>query len=168
MCTRKGITLETSSPYNPCSNGLAESAVKTCKKLFLKCIAGGEEFGPALLEFRNCPGADGFSPAQLMFGHRMRTALPAAAEAFAPIPLSYAKAARKKTLDEALSQIGKRRLEAFHEGDEVWVQNRITGGFVGPGAGSAGRWSVLFALLPQHGGDISSERTIPPTQEENR
>ncbi len=125
MCTKKGVELETFSPFNPHLNGLAESAVKNCKKLLLKCIDGGEEFGPALLEFWNCPRADGFSPAQFMFGRRMRTALFAAVEAFASIPSSYATAARKKTHDKALLQIGKRRLESFHEGDEVWVQNHI-------------------------------------------
>ena len=35
-CEKKGITHETSSPYNPRSNGHAEAAVKTAKHLILK------------------------------------------------------------------------------------------------------------------------------------
>ncbi len=127
FCNERDIELETSSPYNPRSNGLAEAAVKNCKKLLLKCISGGENYADALLEFRNCPRPDGFSPAQLMFGRRMRTALPAAAGAFEPIALEAAEEARKKTHEAALADIGTRRLDKFHEGDEVWVQNRITG-----------------------------------------
>ena len=41
--------------------------------------------------------------------------------------LEVAEEARKKTHEEALAEIGNRRLEKFHKGDEVWVQNRITG-----------------------------------------
>ncbi len=82
--------------------------------------------GPS--EFRNCPRwLDGFSPAQLMFGRHMRTALPAAAGAFEPIALEVAEEARKKTHEAALADIGNRRLDIFHEGDDVWVQNCITG-----------------------------------------
>lgn len=87
FCKGKDIAVETSSPYNPRSNGLAEAAVKNCKKLLLKCAAGGENFEEALLEFLNCPRADGSPPAQLTFGRQMRTALPAAAGASAPVSL---------------------------------------------------------------------------------
>ncbi len=109
------------------SNGLAEAAVKNCKKLLLKCISGWGNYANALLEFCNCPRPDGFSPAQLMFGRRMRSALPAAAGAFEPIALEVAEEARKKTHEAALADIGNRRLDIFHEGDDVWVQNCITG-----------------------------------------
>ncbi len=59
-----------------------------------------------------------------MFGRRMRTALPAAAGAFEPIPIKEAEKARQKIQGAALAGLGsRRRLEIFHEGDEVWVQN---------------------------------------------
>jgi len=127
FCEAKGIDLETSSPYNPRSNGLAEAAVKNCKKLLGKCLKGGEDFGAALLEFRNCPRADGFSPSQLMFGRRSRTALPALAAAFRPINRTYAEVARGEGHKKGLEKIGNRPLDTFVEGEEVWVQNRITG-----------------------------------------
>ena len=62
-----------------------------------------------------------------MLSQRMRMALPAAAGAFEPVPITEAEEARKKTYDTALVGIGNHRLEKFNEGDEVWVQNRITG-----------------------------------------
>ena len=55
LCQRKGITIETFSPYNPHSNGLAESAVKNCKKLCVECIDGGEVFGPSLFRILELP-----------------------------------------------------------------------------------------------------------------
>ncbi len=42
-CKDNGILHETSSPYNPESNGLAEAAVKNVKKLLIKCIKEGTD-----------------------------------------------------------------------------------------------------------------------------
>ncbi len=154
FCKRRDIELETSSPYNPRSNGLAEDAVKNCEKLLLKCINGGEDFAAALLEFRNCLRQDGYSPAQLMFGRRMRTALPAAAGAFVPIPIVEAEEARQKIQGAALEGLGSRRLEIFHEGDEVWVQNRITGA-----------WDRDAVVLGKHNGSASFSLFFPDTEQ---
>ncbi len=83
---------------------LFERAGRVCCKELQKALdqvhqLGGGEFNPVLLEFRNYPRADCFSPAFLMFGCRMMMALFAKLEVFAPIPLSYAEAARTKTID---------------------------------------------------------------------
>ena len=61
FCKERDIELETSSLYNPLCNGLAEAAVKNCKKLLLKFMSGGENCANALLDFRNCPRPDGYS-----------------------------------------------------------------------------------------------------------
>ncbi len=127
FCNNRDIELETSSPYNPRSNGLEEAAFKNCKKLFLKCISREENYADALLEFRNCPRPDRFSPAQLMFGRLMWSALQVAAGAFKQISIVVAEEARQKTREAALARIGNYCLGKFNEGDEVWVQNRITG-----------------------------------------
>ncbi len=66
-CKDNGILHETSSPYNPESNGLAEAAVKNVKKLLIKCIKEGTDFQAASAEFRNCPRADSCSPVHIMF-----------------------------------------------------------------------------------------------------
>ncbi len=105
FCKEREIELETCIPYILHLNGLAEAAVKNCKKLFLKCIAGGENFAEALLEFRNCPRPDWYSPEQLMFGRRLRLALPVAAGAFEPVSIGAANEAQRKTHDAALAEI---------------------------------------------------------------
>ena len=51
FCNDRDIELETSSPYNPRSNGLAEAAIKICKKLLRKCISGGENYANACWSF---------------------------------------------------------------------------------------------------------------------
>lgn len=77
-----------STPYYPQSNGHAEAAVKSAKRLILKTTQNGntdsDEFAKGLLELRNTPRADGRSPAQVLFGHPLRSAVPAHYRAFAP------------------------------------------------------------------------------------
>ena len=67
----------TSSPRYPQSNGKAENAVRTVKRLFAKCQHSGESEYRALLAWRNTPTAGmEMSPAQRIMGRRCRTALP--------------------------------------------------------------------------------------------
>ena len=66
----------TSSPRFPQSNGRAENAVKTAKRLMMVTESGGDPL-LALLDWRNTPSEQlGASPAQLMFGRQTRTRLP--------------------------------------------------------------------------------------------
>ncbi len=70
----------TSSPRYPASNGRAENAVKTVKRLLRKASESHSDPFMALLDWRNTPSEQlGPSPAQLMFGRRTRTRLPSAA-----------------------------------------------------------------------------------------
>ena len=67
----------TSSPHYPQSNGKAENAVKTVKRLFTKCRESGQSEYRALLDWRNTPTEGvGTSPAQRFFGRRCKTLLP--------------------------------------------------------------------------------------------
>ena len=54
------------------------------KKLLHACHEDGECFRMALLEFRNCPRQNGFSPFMAFFGRRLKGKIP-----FIPKPLSY-------------------------------------------------------------------------------
>lgn len=61
------------------SNGRAENAVKTAKRLMTKAVESGHDPLMSLLEWRNTPSEQlGESPAFLMFGRRTRTRLPTA------------------------------------------------------------------------------------------
>ena len=69
-CKRKGIKHETSSPYNPRSNGHAEAAVKAAKHLLLKTRP--TEFPSALAAWRNTARENKPSPNELMFCRKIR------------------------------------------------------------------------------------------------
>ena len=77
-----------STPHYAQSNGHAEAAVKAMKALVAKLCTSGDleldKFRHALLEFRNTPGSDGRSPAQVVFGHNLRSSVPAHRKSFAP------------------------------------------------------------------------------------
>ena len=76
FCEMNEIIHETSSPYHPRANGLAEAAVKSCKNI-IKKYGNMEDIKGALLEFRNTPRVDtGKSPSEIMFGRRQNTLLP--------------------------------------------------------------------------------------------
>ena len=80
-----GFDHVTSSPRYPQSNGKAENAVKTIKRLFKKCKDAGQSEYLALLDWRNTPTEGiGTSPAQRLMGRRSRTLLPVAANLLKP------------------------------------------------------------------------------------
>ena len=86
---RWGVRHDVSTPHYPQSNGHAEAAVKAVKHLIMKVAPKGniddvEAFDRGLLELRNTPRPDGRSPAQILYGHPLRSHVPAHAKSFAP------------------------------------------------------------------------------------
>ncbi|XP_043223095.1 uncharacterized protein K02A2.6-like [Amphibalanus amphitrite] len=85
---RWGVLHEMSSPHYARSNGHAEATVKTVKKIVVAASASGrlddDLLDRGLLELRNTPRADGRSPAQILFGHPLRSGVPTHHRAFAP------------------------------------------------------------------------------------
>ena len=77
---RWGVSHSTSTPYYPQSNGHVEAAVKCMKNLIEKTTQNGnldkEEFLEGLLELRNTPRQHGLSPAEIVFGHPIRSKIP--------------------------------------------------------------------------------------------
>ena len=67
---------QTSSPRYPQSNGLAENAVKHANALILKAVSSNQDVNKALLAYRATVGVNGYSPAELLMGRRIRTTLP--------------------------------------------------------------------------------------------
>ncbi|MFV0366579.1 MAG: RNase H-like domain-containing protein [Mangrovibacterium sp.] len=83
---RWGIQHFTSSPHYPQSNGHAEAAVKAVKRLIMATAPSGnincEAFDRGLMELRNVPNHTGCSPAQVLFGHNLRSCVPAHPQSF--------------------------------------------------------------------------------------
>ena len=109
--TQWGVNHVTSSPHFPQSNGYAEASVKAMKALIIKCwdpqtqSVNRDKWAHGLLQWRNIPRSSGLSPAQIMFGHPSRDALPVHKRAFAP---ERQKAARE--VDERVA-LQKQRLK---------------------------------------------------------
>ena len=82
------VEIRLSSPTYAQSNGHVEAAVKSVKALVLKSAPSGdlnsEKFLQGLLELRNTPGGTGLSPAQVVFGHPLRSLVPARRSSFQP------------------------------------------------------------------------------------
>ena len=74
---RWGINHALSTPHYPQSNGHAESAVKAMKSLVAKSAESGDidsdEFCEGLLKWLNTPKAAGLSPAEILYGHPLRS-----------------------------------------------------------------------------------------------
>ena len=75
----------TSSPKHSQSNGKAESAVKIAKRLIKKEKSDRRDVYMSLLEWRNTPDIDGFSPAQKLMSRRTRTTMPTAQVQLKPL-----------------------------------------------------------------------------------
>ncbi|UYV74443.1 hypothetical protein LAZ67_11003580 [Cordylochernes scorpioides] len=69
-----GFTHVTSSPRFPQSNGMAEAGVKIAKLILKK----NQDPSLGLLEYRSTPLENGYSPAELLMGRKLRTTLPIA------------------------------------------------------------------------------------------
>ena len=79
------ITLTTSSPMFPQSNGQAERAVQTVKRLLSKAQMSGQDPYIALLQYRLSPVAGTpYSPAQMLMGRQLRDKLPVPVKVLQP------------------------------------------------------------------------------------
>ena len=133
-----------SSPRYPQSNGKAENAVKTVKRLFKKCKEAGISEFQALLDWRNTP-SEGMStsPAQRFFGRRCRTLLPMSAGLLDPNyptsqdaeDLNKQKAKQKAYYDRHVKPLGQIQsggpVRVKLPGNSRWTP-AVCAGLVGP------------------------------------
>ena len=125
-----GFVHITSSPKFPQSNGEAERAVQTVKNLLTKA----SDPYLALLAYRATPLQNGYSPAELLMGRRLRTTVPALPTLLHPVLPDYnvleAKE-REKRRNDAKSfdkRHGTRNLEPLVPGEDVWITDaRVQG-----------------------------------------
>ena len=71
-----GITLNTSSPYYPQSNGMAERAIQTIKRLLKKAFLVDDDPYLSLLAYRATSVDGAESPAEILFNRKLRTTIP--------------------------------------------------------------------------------------------
>ena len=132
---RWGVRLEQSTPHYPQSNGHAEAAVKAVKMLVMKTCHGGDinsdQFCEGLLELRNTPRSDGRSPAQVVFGHPIRSTLPVSRRSFAPEWQAAAadcdaRAAEIQNATESYYNLRSKSLPPLKIGTQVRLQDPVS------------------------------------------
>ncbi|XP_051794266.1 uncharacterized protein LOC127530799 [Acanthochromis polyacanthus] len=115
---------KTSSPGYPQSNGKAESAVKTAKRLMRKAKMAGQDPYLAILDHRNTPtqGLD-TSPAQRLLSRRTRTLLPIRESLLEPKVINNSSALRRNQQRQSkyYNQTAK-DMDSLKPGDVVRVQ----------------------------------------------
>ena len=122
------------SPYQSQANGLAESSVKTAKKILKAAMAKGEDAWLGILAYRNTPtqGRD-TTPAQRLFSHRTKTLLPTRSDLLAPDVSHREK--DKLDMEQKLSHqkhyydrtSGKAK-DPLATGDKVWLRPQASMG----------------------------------------
>jgi transposase InsO family protein len=114
----------TSSPGHSRSNGKAESAVKTAKKLMMKAKEDGKDSYLALLDYRNTPAqATHLSPAQVLMSRRTKTLMPTTANLLKPKVTYEPRATQLNQARQAkYYNRNAKELEPLNEGDIVRMQ----------------------------------------------
>ena len=135
-----GITHQTISPHHSRSNGKAESAVKTAKRLLKKCHSTGEDVNIGLLNIRNTPTQGiGSSPSQRFFGRRTKTLLPTVQSLLQPEMDTTKDAAKIKGMQQRQAKYFNRntktlkdlpdgavvRMKPFQTTDKTWKKATV-------------------------------------------
>lgn len=113
----------TSSPNYPQSNGQAERAIQTTKKLMRKAHESGEDFDRAILHLRATPlSGTNLSPSQLLFGRGIRTDLPAMAAGPKTVNDPRRELLLKQATEKKYADRGSRPLQTLTPGETVRIQ----------------------------------------------
>jgi transposase InsO family protein len=133
FCREWMIQNDTSSPYHPQSNGIAEGTVKLMKRL-IHCTFDSQrgtvdpkKWAQSILLFKNTPrGPAKLSPAEILFGRTLSDGIPATKANYLP---KHQAATTKRTSD-VMNFIKQTRdykqKETFRVGQSVFVQDPHT------------------------------------------
>ena len=117
----------TSSPLHPRSNGEAERAVKTLKLIMKKTLASNEDMYKGLLAYRATPISNGYSPAELLMGRKLRNPVPEVSQKRDPqLPNSKSLRMRENKYRQKMKQNrdkGSRRLKPLWKGQKVYAKS---------------------------------------------
>ena len=121
FCKNNGITHNTSAPYHPSTNGLAENAVGSFKRGITRALKDGRNktvslstlISRYLASYRNVPhSSTGETPAKLMFGIILRTRLD-----------FLNRSVREEARETQIKYFHGEREVTFSEGDLVYVRD---------------------------------------------
>lgn len=127
-----GFHHKTSSPKFPQSNGFVESAVKIIKRSMKKT----DDAYRALQSYRATPLENGYSPAELLMGRRIRTSLPTVGSRLNPktpdpdLLKNWEQQSRDKEKMNFDRRHGVHPLKPLHIGQRVWVSDQRQTGHV--------------------------------------
>lgn len=141
------ITHLTSPPYHPSSNGLAERFVDTFKRALGKSQGNDEEIKEFLAIYRATPNANapgGQSPAELMYGRRLR--LPLAGI----LPPSQPCQERNDQMERDYNRRHGTKERGFVKGEEVHVRTGPRGEWV-PGVVAERESGVIYRVSTNRG-----------------
>lgn len=117
-----GISHDPSSPKYSQSNGEAEAAVKTAKSLITK---NSDNLWQALLEYRSTPLENGLSPAELLFGRKIKSCLPMLPNKYIPKESHKIVKIENDRKEKQIKYYNKRHrtrmLSTLCKGDGVWI-----------------------------------------------
>ena len=119
----------TSSPHFPSSNGMAERAVQTVKSILKKDQLSGQSSAyMALLNYRATPLKNGYSPAELMMGRKLKTNVPILSQNLLPKAVDmdklhrFEEEYRSKYKENADKHTGAREAHPIVPGDKVLLK----------------------------------------------
>jgi len=121
-----GFAHITSSPGHPSGNGEAERAVRTVKQL----LKGAKDPYLALLSYRSSPIKNGYSPAELLMGRKLRTTVPMVPAKLLPktpdmeAVQQFEQTSRQKLKSNFDKRHAVQQLPELQRGDEVYVPDR--------------------------------------------
>lgn len=120
---------QTSSPHYPQSNGRAEKAVQTVKRILMKAMEESSDPYLALLELCNTPINDRLgSPTQRLMGRRTKTLVPTSEKLLHPKTIRPSvvqqELTEKKQKQKYYYDQHSRTLQKLQVGDQVSIQKR--------------------------------------------
>ena len=158
-CREIGAKHMPSSPYNPASNGLAESGVKSAKTLLSKCAEDGTQLSQALHAWRNIPRADGLAPSDLLFGFRQRVPdRPPATRAFSFVDRDQGHKERVTRKQLRFETAGGTPLKHLEQGSSALLQGGNKRWDVPVTVGAASPTGRSYTLTDEEGGNMMRNR----------
>ena len=150
LLKKNGIKHVKTPPYHPASNGLVERAVQTFKSGMKKLTEGSVETKVSrfLFKYRLTPQSNtGVSPAELMFGRKLRSPLDNIRPSLERKVYRYQE--RQKTTHDSHA-----RWREFQIGDTVYVRNYAAGDVWLPGTVVKKLGSTMYAVLLEDGRNV--------------